>query len=153
MIVCARDAGAALGTLSGAATPDFSPSGTSRTSQVGSSTGVLPSEAAARAFVALFRTPAFGRCVAAEAMRQWDGQWSGTVPAFVPGTVRVPTAAEAAGIGTRARLSDGRAAQLQFIPVRTGPIVTVVATFWLGAADNAVLARAAANIGTRQKTA
>lgn len=153
VVICARDAGVPGGTFSGAQTPDFSPSGTVTTSQVGSATGLFDSDAAAHRFVALFRSPVFGRCVGAEANRRWGDVISGAMPAFTPGTVRVPTATEAAGIGARVTFTGGRPAQLQFIPIRTGPIVTVLSTLWRPAADSRLLARAAANIGTRQRTA
>jgi hypothetical protein len=153
VVVCARDASVPPGTFSGAQTPDFSPTGTAYSSQVGSVTGLFPTDAAAHAFVALFRTPAFGACLAAEAAREWNEFVSGGVPAFARHTYRVATATEAALMDTHARLTGGGGMHVQFLPIRTGPIVTVLSTAWRPVADPRLVLRAATNIGHRQHTA
>lgn len=153
IVVCVRDAGVAPGTLSGAETPDFSPTGRADADQVGTVTGLFPDDAAARRFVALFRGPALGRCAAAEAARTWGSTFASGVPAFGTLGVRVGTAAEAGGIATRARTRAGRTVTFQFIAVRTGPIVTVLSTYWQGVADNRLLGTVATRVGSRQRTA
>jgi hypothetical protein len=152
VIVCARDAGISPGTLSGAATPDYSPSGTNRTSQVGSATGLFTDPAAAARFVALLRSSTVGRCVAAEAVRAWSGEFR-SVGTFLPGRFRVGTAADSAGLGSTARFTDGRVVTIQFFAIRTGPIVTMLSTLWIGGSDSGVINTAAARIGARQRTA
>jgi hypothetical protein len=152
VIVCARDAGVSPGTLSGAETPDFSATGTARSSQVGTGTGLFADDAAAARYVALFRDRSVGRCVAAEAVRTWGSSFSGAVPAFTPGPLQVATATEAAGFGTAATRNDGQRLTIQFYAIRTGPIVTMLDTFWIGAADPRVVTAVAGRIGSRQRT-
>jgi hypothetical protein len=153
VIACARDAGVGPGSLSGADTPDFSATGTARSSQVGTATGLFADDAAAARYVALFRDRTVGRCMAAEAGRTWSSSFSAPVPAFTPGTVRVASAAEAAGLATTATRKDGQRLTIQFHAIRTGPIVTMLDTIWIGAADPRILNAVAARIGSRQRTA
>lgn len=145
--------GVTLGSFGGAQTPDFSPTGTATASQVGSVTGLFETDAAAHAFVALFGVPAFGACLAGEAGREWDEFVSGGIPAFTRHGYRVATATEAALMDTHARLTGGDAMHVQFLPIRTGPIVTVLSTAWRPVADPRLMLRAATNIGHRQHTA
>jgi hypothetical protein len=153
VIVCARDAGVGPGTFAGAATPDWSPSGTDSTSQVGSVSGLFGTEAQAHAFVALFGDAAFGRCLAGEAGRRWGSVLSGAVPPFARRPYRVPPAPEARLMGAAARLGGGARVEFQFVPIRTGPIVTVLSMAWRPAPDAAVVAKAAAGVARRQHTA
>jgi hypothetical protein len=153
VVVCARDAGVSPGTLSGADTPDFSPTGTSKSSQVGSATGLFGTEAAAAAYVNLFRNDSVGRCMAAEAIRAWPDSFSGAVRAFGPRPLPVSTATEAAGLVTTARSSNGTRVVIQFFAIRTGPIVTMLDTLWMGDGDNRILGTVASKIGTRQHAA
>jgi hypothetical protein len=153
VIVCARDAGVGPGSFAGAATPDWSPSGTNGSSQVGSVSGLFGTEAQAHAFVALFADAAFGRCLAGEAGRRWGGTLSGAVPPFARRPYRVPAAQEAGLMDAAARLSGGARIHFQFLPIRTGPIVTVLSTAWRPSPDAAVMQKAAATIGRRQHTA
>lgn len=152
VVECARDAGVSPGTLSGAETPDFSRTGTPAASQVGTATGLFPDDAAAARYVALFRNAAVGRCVAAEAVRAWPDSFS-AVPAFRPSPLRVASAAEAAGLVTGATWHDGNPRTIQFFAIRTGPIVTMLDTVWVGGSDGRVLAAVATRIGTRQRSA
>jgi hypothetical protein len=120
---------------------------------VGTATGLFADDAAARRYVALLRDRSFGRCVAAEAVRTWASSFSGPVPAFSPGAMTVPSAAEAARLGTTATSSAGRQVTIQFHAIRTGPIVTMLDTYWIGAADPRVVNAVAARVGARQRTA
>lgn len=151
LVECARDAGVAPGTLSGSETPDWSATGTDASSEVGTTTGLFPTPAAAARWVALFRQRPFGACVAAEALRSTPGVYR-SVPAATPGPVRVPTAEDAAGMSTTATVRDGRRNTFQFFAIRTGPIVTMINTSWRVAPDDSVVATAAARIGARQRT-
>lgn len=151
LIVCARDAQVGPGSLSGAESPDFSVTGTNKSSQVGSVTGLFADDSAASRYVALLRDPAVGRCVAAEAVRT-EGDSFSSVPAFRSGPLRAPGASETAGLGSVATGVDGRGYTIQFYAIRTGPIVTMLDTFWVGGADNRLLASVAAKIAARQRT-
>jgi hypothetical protein len=153
VVVCARDAGVSPGSLSGAETPDFSATGTARSSQVGTATGLFADDAAAGRFVGLFRDRTMGRCVAAEAVRTWSDSFSGSVPAFSPGALRVASAAEAAGLGTTATRRDGQQLTIQFYAIRTGPIDTMLYMIWVGGAPPRLINAVAARIGGRQRTA
>jgi hypothetical protein len=151
VIGCARDAGVGPGPLSGAETPDFSSSATASTSQVGSATGVFADDAAAKKFVALYRSPTFGACVASEAVRRW-ATIRGEVPAFRPSVLRVAGAAEAAGMGSTVTFRTGQRATVQFFAVRTGPVVTALNTLWFGAPASALVNGVAARLAARQRT-
>lgn len=153
VVACARDAGVSPASLSGAETPDYSPSGTSRSSQVGSATGVFPDNAAAHRFVALFRSGTFGGCLAAEAIRAWSSTIRGPVPTFRTGVLRVAGVAESVGVGSTATFTDGRRGTVQFFAVRTGAIVTSINTLWYGTPDSGLVNTVAARVAARQRTA
>jgi hypothetical protein len=150
LIVCGRDGGVSPGTMSGAATPDYSPTGRSSASQVGSATGLFPDDAAAHRYVGLFRDPAVGRCVAAEALRAWPDGFTGGVPAFTPAALHAVGATEAAGLVTTARNANGQRETIQFYAIRTGPIVTMLDAIWIGTPDVHLLRSMAARLAHRQ---
>lgn len=151
LIVCGRDAGVGPGSMSGAATPDYSATGRNSASQVGSATGLFKDDDAAHRYVGLLRDRSVGRCMAAEALRNWPDSFSGTVPPFTPASLRAAGAAEAAGLtATVARSSDGRRETIQFFAVRTGPIVTMLDTIWVGDPDTRLLESLAARLAHRQ---
>jgi len=152
LIVCLRDAGIGPGTMSGAATPDFSSSGTTRASQVGSATGLFPDDAAARRYVAGLRDPSVGKCMAAEALRTWPDSFSSGPSAFAPQRVNLPPADEGSAMVATARNSSQRLT-IQFIAIRTGPIVTMLDTIWIGSPNASILATAGTRIATRQHSA
>lgn len=151
-VACAREAEVPVGSLPAAETPDFSPDGTSDSNQVGSATGLFASPAQAAVYVAALRTPAFGACMATTAVRAWPGAFR-TVPPFVSGPFRVPTAGDAAGISTVATRSDGARLTFQFFAIRVGPIVTMLNTSWTTAVDTGVINTAASEIGARMRRA
>lgn len=153
VILCARDLGVPSGSMSGAATPDMSADGTARTSQVGTVTGLFPDDAAARRFVALFRSASVARCLAAEATRRWADTFAGSVPGFRPAALPVPGAAEVAGLGTSAARKSASRLSVRFHAIRTGPIVTVLSSTWTGAVDGSILRRVAARLVVRQRAA
>jgi hypothetical protein len=153
VILCGRDAGVGPGTLSGAATPDFSPNGSTNTSQIGTATGLFADDASARKYLSLFHDRAVGRCMAAEAARTWPDSFSGAVGDFTPVAMRAAGTDEAAGLSAFARSKDGRKVTIQFFAIRTGPIVTMLDTIWIGSANIPLLNAVAAHIGARQRTA
>ncbi|MEN3360294.1 MAG: hypothetical protein V7637_4276 [Mycobacteriales bacterium] len=149
-IVCLRDAGVSPGTLSGAATPNFSRTGDAKSSQVGSATGLFPDAPAAARFLAGLRTPAVGRCMSAEANRTWPGSFSSGPSAFTLATVLAPAADQATGVQSTAQVPNGQRVTIQFFAIRTGPIVTVLDALWLGGPDGGLLAAVATRIAVRQ---
>lgn len=153
LIVCARDAGVGPGTLSGAATPDYSPTGTASTSQIGTATGLFADDASARKYLSVLHDRAVGRCMAAEAERTWPDSFSGAVGDFTPVAMRAAGTDEAAGLSAFARASGGRRLTIQFFAIRTGPIVTMLDTMWIGSANVPLLNSVAAHVGARQRTA
>lgn len=151
VIACVRDAGVSPGSLSGAQTPDFSPDGTARTSQVGTATGLFADEAAARRYLAALRQPAVAACVGAEAERAWPDHIR-TRPAFREVYPKPRGAAEAAGIAGSAQVTSVGKVTYQFVAVRTGPVVTMVNTAWIGSSVAATIDRVVAKVAARQRT-
>ena len=145
---CARDASVPPGTQYGAQTPDISPDGTHRTSQVGSVSGVFPDEAAAEKFVALFRRSEYGSCLGAEAMRAWPGTFR-TVPPFVPLTFLRAGLSDTSAMAAVATTTQGRKMTIQFLVMRSGPVVAMVSTYWVGSPDNPVVDRVSSRVALR----
>jgi len=103
--------------------------------------------------VALFRDASFARCLAAEATRRWSTVFAGAVPGFRPAGLPVPGAAEVAGLGTTAGRRSGSRLSVRYFAVRTGPVVTVLSSAWIGIADGATFRRLGARVAARQRTA
>jgi hypothetical protein len=67
--------------------------------------------------------------------------------------VNLPPADEGSALVATARSSGNQRLTIQFIAIRTGPIVTMLDTIWIGSPNASILATVGTRIATRQHSA